>query len=164
MLLAVIGQPGRRKETEMTKLGTMREAAGSTASGDKGHVVSGGAGYRAEQGSDYLPGISAETVGSKALWLGIVTLPAGQRTKAHVHERHETAFYMMSGEELELWTGDRLQHCDKVHAGDYVFIPANVLHVAVNRSAEPAVFIGSRNEPTAQESLVMHPDMDACVQ
>jgi uncharacterized RmlC-like cupin family protein len=36
-----------------------------------------------------------------------------------------------------------------------------VLHVAVNRSSEPAVFIGSRNEPTAQESLVLYPEMDS---
>ena len=129
----------------------------------RGCVVKGGAGYRAEQGSDYLPGISAETAGAKALWLGIVTLPPGQRTKAHVHERHETAFYMMSGDEVELWTGDQLQYRDVVHPGDYLFIPANVLHVAVNRGDRPAILIGSRNEPTSQESVVMHPAMDAKV-
>jgi uncharacterized RmlC-like cupin family protein len=126
-------------------------------------VIKGGDGYRAEQGSDYLPGISAESVGAKVLWLGIVTLPPGQRTKAHVHERHETAFYMMSGDEVELWTGDQLQFRDIVRAGDYLFIPANVLHVAVNRGEKPAVFIGSRNEPTAQESVVMRPEMDGRV-
>lgn len=123
-------------------------------------VVRGGASYRAEQGSDYLPGISAETVGATALWLGMVTLAPGQRTKAHVHEHHETAFYMLSGDVVEMWTGDHLQHRDLVHPGDYLFIPADVLHVAVNRSTEPAMFIGSRNEPTAQESVVMYPMMD----
>ena len=126
----------------------------------KASVVKGGEGYKAEQGTDYLPGISAETAGSKSLWLGIVTLQPGQRTRAHVHERHETAFYMMSGSDVELWTGSELQHCDRVRPGDYLFIPANLLHVAVNRGSEPAVFIGSRNEPTAQESLVFHPEMD----
>ena len=129
----------------------------------KASVVKGGVGYRAQQGSDYLPGISAETVGAKSLWLGIVTIPPRQRTKAHVHARHETAFYMMSGDEVEMWTGDELQCRDIVRPGDYVFIPANVLHVAVNRGEEPAVFIGSRNEPTAQESVVMYPEMDARV-
>ena len=126
----------------------------------KASVVSGGSAYRAEQGPDYLPGISSETVGSKALWLGIVTLAPGQRTKAHVHARHETAFYLMSGDRVELWSGDRLQHCDVARPGDYLFIPPNVLHVAVNRSESTATFVGSRNEPTAQESLVMHPEMD----
>jgi uncharacterized RmlC-like cupin family protein len=135
----------------------------SPAQGGRGRVVKGGEGYRAQQGSDYLPGISAESVGAKALWLGIVTLPPGQRTKAHVHERHETAFYMMSGDEVELWTGDQLQYHDVVRAGDYLFIPANVLHVAVNRGEKSAVFIGSRSEPTAQESVVMYPEMDSRV-
>jgi uncharacterized RmlC-like cupin family protein len=85
-----------------------------------------------------------------ALWLGIVTLPPGRRTKAHVYERHETAFYMLSGDEVESWTRDQLQCRQVVHSGDYLFIPTNVLHVAVNRGNKPAVFIGSRNEPTAQ--------------
>jgi uncharacterized RmlC-like cupin family protein len=125
--------------------------------------VKGATAYRTEQGSDYQPGVSAETVGSQVIWLGLMTLPPGARTKAHVHEHHETALYMMSGDVLELWTGDDLQHCDSVRAGDYVYIPANVLHVAVNRGATPAVFMGSRNEATAQESVVMRPEMDARV-
>ena len=133
------------------------------ARGGKAVVVKGGEGYRAEQGSDYLPGISSEAVGATALWLGMASLPPGKRTKAHVHERHETAFYMLSGDEMEMWSGDELQYRDVMRAGDYLYIPANVLHVAVNRGSEPAVLIGARNEPTAQESVVMHPEMDARV-
>ena len=83
----------------------------------KASVVKVGYGYRAEQGSDYEPGVSAETVGSKMIWLGIITLPPGKRTRAHVHEHHETALYMVSGGEMELWTGDQLQHRDVVVAG-----------------------------------------------
>ena len=131
--------------------------------GRKAVVVKGGEAYRAEQGSDYRPGISAETVGATALWLGVATISPGQRTKAHVHERHETAFYMLSGDELEMWSGDDLQYRDVMRPGDYLYIPANTLHVAVNRGSEPAVFIGSRNEPTAQESVVLHPEMDSRV-
>jgi uncharacterized RmlC-like cupin family protein len=137
------------------------------ASGAIGHttgcVVKGGAGYKAEQGSHYAPGISAETVGSRSLWFGMVTLPPGQRTKAHIHQKHETAFYFLSGEEVELWTGDELQHCAKARPGDYLFIPAGVPHVAVNRGAAPAVFVGARSEPTAQERVVMHPELDSAV-
>lgn len=126
-------------------------------------VVNASKSYRSLQGSVYHPGISAETVGATSLWLGIVTLGPGQRTSAHVHAQHETAFYMMSGDEVELWSGDKLQHRKICRPGDYLFIPANVLHVAVNRGNEPAVFIGSRNEPTAQESMILHPEMDAKV-
>ncbi len=144
----------------------LKQATGPSSGsrvGGKALVVKGGGGYRAGQGSDYLPGISAGTVGAKALWLGTATIPPGQRTKAHVHEHHETAFYMLSGDELEVWTGDQLQHRDIVSPGDYLYIPANVLHVAVNRGNKPAVFLGARNEPTAQESVVMYPEMDAKV-
>ena len=143
---------------------TMPGRAIPPETGSRASVVrGGGGGYHAEQGSDCQPGISAETVGAKALWLGIATIPPGKRTKAHVHEHHETAFYMLSGEELELWTGDQLQYRDLVRPGDYLYIPANVLHVAINRGTKPAVFLGARNEPTAQESVVLYPEMDSRV-
>lgn len=89
-------------------------------------------------------------------------VPSGA-AEDHVHQHHETALYMMSGEVLELWTGDNLEHREGVRPGDFIYMPADVLHVAVNRGATPAVFIGARHEATAQESLVMRPDMDARV-
>jgi uncharacterized RmlC-like cupin family protein len=116
--------------------------------------------YKSQQGSLYTPAISAETVGAKSLFFGIVTIPPGERTKAHVHEFHESAFYVLSGEDIELWSGEALEHREVARAGDYLFIPANVPHVAVNRGATEAVFVGARNEPTAQESVVMRPELD----
>lgn len=130
----------------------------------KGRIVRGNAPYVSEQGSVYEAGISRETVGSEVVFLGTVTLPPGQRTRAHIHARHESAFYMLSGESVELWTGEHLQHCDVAHVGDYLFIPANTPHVAVNRSATmPAIFVGVRNEATAQESVVLLPHLDVLV-
>lgn len=128
-----------------------------------GMVVKAAPEHRVQQGSDYRAGVSAETTGSQAIWLGLMALPPGGRTKAHVHEHHETALYMMSGDVLELWTGDELEHCEAVRPGDFVYVPANVLHVAVNRGAAPAIFVGSRNEATAQESMILYPEMDARV-
>lgn len=129
-----------------------------------GRVVRGASPYESQQGTAYAPGISAETVGARGVFLGLVTLPPGARTKAHVHERHESAFYLLSGEAVELWTGDALEHREIATPGDFLFIPANVPHVAVNRSeTQPAVFVGVRNEPTAQESVVMRPELDAQV-
>lgn len=127
------------------------------------HVVRGARPYTSAQGSQYAPGISAETSGATALFLGLVTLPAGERTKAHMHARHESAHYMLSGEEVELWTGPRLEHREVAHPGDYLFVPAGLAHVAVNRSSTPAVFVGARNEPSAQESVLMLPGLDALV-
>ena len=128
-----------------------------------GCVVQGAASYTSKQGSVYAPGISAETAGSKAVFLGMVTISPEGRTKAHLHEHHESAFYMISGDEVELCTGEQLEHRQTAKPGDYLFIPARVPHVAVNRGKTPAVFVGVRNEPTAQESVVMMPVLDALV-
>ena len=126
-----------------------------------GGVVRAGDSYQGKQGPDYTPGVSAQTVGSRALWLGSVTLPpAGGRTKAHLHEDHESALYMISGENVEVYTGEELEHRDVAHAGDYFYFPAGVPHVAVNRGETPAVFVGARTDPNEQESVVMRPELD----
>ena len=126
-------------------------------------VVTGSESYDSMQGSHYAPGISAATSGASHLFLGIVTLAPGQRTKAHVHEQHESAHYMLSGEEVELWSGARLEQREIARPGDYLFTPAGMPHVAVNRSAKPAVFVTARNDPTTQESVSMRPELDALV-
>src|SRR5437899_4341546 len=66
-----------------------------------GRVVQAGETYEGKQGPNYTPGVSVATVGSRALWLGSVVLPPRGRSKAHVHENHESAFYLISGEEVE---------------------------------------------------------------
>jgi quercetin dioxygenase-like cupin family protein len=79
--------------------------------------------YQSQQGSIYTAAISAETVGAKSLFFGIVTIPPGERTKAHIHQFHESAFYVLSGENIELWSGSELEHREVACAGDYLFIP-----------------------------------------
>ena len=126
-----------------------------------GCVVRGGESYQGKQGLNYTPGISAESAGSQALWLGSGTLPPrGGRTKAHLHEDHESAIYFISGDEVELWTGEQLEHREVAHPGDYLYIPAGVPHVAVNRSDRPAIFVAARTDPNEQESVVMRPELD----
>jgi uncharacterized RmlC-like cupin family protein len=107
--------------------------------------------------------VSADTVGATMIWLGEVTLPPGARTGAHRHEGHETALLMTDGEAIEIWSGTRLERRDQVCPGDYLFIPAGVPHVAVNRSAEPARFIAARNDPAANESVMLMPELDVVV-
>jgi len=126
-------------------------------------VVAGSQGFESQQGPTYAPGVCAETVGAKALFLGVVTMDPGARTRAHIHAEHESAFYFISGGDIEVWTGERLERKEIARAGDYLFIPPRVPHVVVNRNDVPAVFVGARNEPTAQESVVMLPELDALV-
>lgn len=129
-----------------------------------GRIVQAGPSYQGKQGPDYAPGVNAQNVGARALWLGAVVLPPGGRTKAHVHERHESAFCLVSGADVELWTGDELQEKAVASEGDYLYIPPGVPHVAVNRNAtRPARFIGARTDPNEQESVVMRPELDGRV-
>ncbi|MBY3053140.1 cupin domain-containing protein [Rhizobium laguerreae] len=126
-------------------------------------VVRGSGSHVAEQGSVYRSGVSAQSVGSSMLWLGMISLPAGRRTKAHRHEGHETALLMTAGQEIEIWSGPELERCELVHVGDYLFIPSGIPHVAVNRSTESAEFLGARNDPAANESVVLMPELDNIV-
>jgi uncharacterized RmlC-like cupin family protein len=70
---------------------------------------------------------------------------------------------MISGEPMDIYTGAQLEHHEMVRPGDYLYIPANVLHVAVNNTSTPGVFMASRKEATVNESVVMYPEMDARV-
>jgi uncharacterized RmlC-like cupin family protein len=52
--------------------------------------------YEGKQGPLYAGGVSTETVGSRGIWFGTITMPPGARTRAHFHEEHETAMYVLS--------------------------------------------------------------------
>jgi uncharacterized RmlC-like cupin family protein len=69
----------------------------------------------------------------------------------------------VSGDEVELWTGERLEQREIARAGDYVYVPAGVPHVAVNRSETAAFFVGARTDPNEQESVVLRPELDELV-
>lgn len=119
--------------------------------------------YEGKQGPTYAGSVSAKSVGSRGIWLGMVTMAPGGRTKAHFHEDHETAFYVLNGE-CDLWWGEVLQECEIARTGDYIYIPAGVSHVAVNRSqTEPFVVVGCRTDPSEQESVRLQPELDARV-
>ena len=116
--------------------------------------------YVGKQGPTYAAGVSAESAGAQAIWLGAITIAPGARTRAHFHEHHETAIYLISGN-VEMWSGDDLSDHAVVHPGDYIYIPAGVSHVAVNSSqTEPAFAIAARTDPNEQESVVLQPELD----
>ncbi len=125
-----------------------------------GCVVRAGDAYRGKQGLDYTPGISAESVGAKGLWFGTLTLPPGGRTSAHYHEAHETAIHIISGDEAISYTGEQLEVVETVRPGDFLYIPAGVPHVVVNRSSTPMSVVLARTDPNEQESVVLRPDLE----
>jgi len=129
----------------------------------KAKVVSESAEYTGLQGPRYRGGVSAESVGSEHLWLGRVTLGPGVRTAAHLHERHETAIYVLSGA-VVMYSGPDLADRAEAGVGDYIYIPASTSHLAENASAtEPLVAIIARSDPNEQESVVVQPELDGKV-
>jgi uncharacterized RmlC-like cupin family protein len=86
-------------------------------------VVPSGPTFHGKQGLDYFSGISAESVGATGICMHMVTIPPGTRANAHLHQNHETAIYVLSGE-AEMWFGDDLSEYLTMKAGDYVYIPA----------------------------------------
>jgi uncharacterized RmlC-like cupin family protein len=118
--------------------------------------------YDGKQGLRYFEGISTETVGSKGICMHILTMPPGARAKAHLHEAHETAIYMLSGE-VHTWYGDEFENHIIVKAGDLFYIPAGVPHLPANLSDKPASAIIARTDPNEQESVVLLPHLDARV-
>jgi uncharacterized RmlC-like cupin family protein len=120
-----------------------------------------GDGYQGKQGLSYGSGVSAESAGASGLCLHTLVVPPGGRGKAHLHEHHESAIYVIEGEG-EMWWGVGLAHHELVDAGDFVYIPAGVPHLPGNRSTTvPMTAVVARTDPNEQESVVLLPDLDA---
>jgi uncharacterized RmlC-like cupin family protein len=89
-----------------------------------------------------------------------VRLPPGNRSKAHKHEGHETAIYILSGES-GVWYGEKLERHLIARAGDFLYIPANMPHLPYNLSdAESCVAVIARTDPNEQESIVLLPQLE----
>jgi uncharacterized RmlC-like cupin family protein len=126
-------------------------------------VISGESQYRGKQGLDYFAGISAESAGATGICMHMVTIPPGGRANAHLHENHETAIYVLSGEAV-MWYGEGLTERLSAKAGDYVYIPAGIPHLPANLSeTEPCIGVLARTDPNEQESVVLRPDLDGLV-
>ena len=113
-----------------------------------------GAGYRGKQGIDYFPGISAESAGAEGLCMHLLEMPPGAEAKAHVHEGHESAIYVLAGT-ASLRHGPDLDRVDTLSAGDFVYIPAGMPHQPLNPTDQPARALIARTDPNEQESVVL---------
>ena len=93
----------------------------------------------------------------------LLTIPPGGRAKAHKHESHETAIYILQGEG-HMWWGDKLEHHSAPKAGEFVYIPANMPHLPYNPSAtETCIAVIARTDPNEQESVVLMPELEQYV-
>jgi uncharacterized RmlC-like cupin family protein len=65
----------------------------------------------------------------------VSTVQPGAATAAHHHGDQETILYVLSGRARFRW-GAQLQHATEAGVGDFVFIPAEIIHQEINASVE----------------------------
>jgi uncharacterized RmlC-like cupin family protein len=113
-----------------------------------------------KQGTTSRLGISAETTGAQHLCMHLLSIPPGGHARPHLHDAHETALYIVSGESIT-WYGEGLRDRVVTRAGDYLYIPAGTPHLPANLSlTEPCVALAARTDANDQESVVLLPQLD----
>jgi uncharacterized RmlC-like cupin family protein len=106
------------------------------------------------QGLPYFLGVSGRTAGARGLSMHMVVIPPGARAEPHAHRGYETAIYVLEGRVETRW-GEGLAASVVSEAGDFLFIPPDVPHEAINLSTtEPARAIVARNDPAEQDNVV----------
>jgi uncharacterized RmlC-like cupin family protein len=94
--------------------------------------------------------VSARTTGSTGLYSSIVTTAPGAKTRIHHHGACETSIYILAGSARYTWGPTGLEHTMEAEAGDFVYIPADEIHVEENASSTtPLVVVLTRNCPDA---------------
>lgn len=86
------------------------------------------------------------------------TVDPGAATGAHHHGDQETILYVLSGTARYRW-GPRLEHVVEAGPGDFVLIPAEMIHQEINASTEEAtVWVVVRSDPNP--IVVNLPELD----
>ncbi len=86
--------------------------------------------------------------------MNLVVIPAGGAAEPHLHRGFETAIYILEGE-VETRYGAGLAKSVVNRPGDFLFIPADLPHQPINRSAiTTARAVVARNDVNEQESVV----------
>jgi uncharacterized RmlC-like cupin family protein len=100
------------------------------------------------------PGGSGPSSGKPALRLHLAMIPPGTRGLPHYHADRETAVYVVSGE-ADVWHGPGLVQRSAVRAGDFIYIPPDVPHLAVNRGDVTSIAVIARTDPADQPGPVV---------
>ncbi|MEU6251009.1 cupin domain-containing protein [Glycomyces sp. NPDC047010] len=110
--------------------------------------------YAGAQGGQFSAGVSRESAGSERLCLHRVFIEARTETRAHMHDGHESAIYVLAGRH-QIRYGDELQHLADLEPGDMVYIPAGMLHQPIVGDEDVTALV-ARTDPAEQESLRLH--------
>ena len=103
-----------------------------------------------------LAAVSADTVGSRSLWVGRVTLDPGARSGAHHHGDCESVVCMTGGR-IRFRYGDALEESIDAGPGDFIYVPPRLVHQEINLSdSQPVESIVVRD---SQENVVVNVDV-----
>jgi uncharacterized RmlC-like cupin family protein len=106
-------------------------------------------------GSKRLAAIAPDRVDS-SLWGGLFVVNPGARTGIHHHGAQQTVAYVLQGV-CEIRWGAHGEFAAAAKAGDFIHVPAYLLHMEVNPSAsEPFLWVVVRS--TATPIVVNLPD------
>lgn len=122
-------------------------------------VIPSGGAYEGQQGLTYLAGLTGATAGSRAICMTLAVLPPGARAKTHLHRGIETAVYVIDGE-AAMYFGERLEELVVGHAGEYMYVPADMPHLVMNRSGAVCRAVVAHTASDDQAGIVMLPDLD----
>ena len=101
-------------------------------------------------------GISGANSGARGLSMNRVVIPPGGQAAAHSHVGSESAIFVLAGR-VKTFYGPCLERSVINQTGDFIFIPAGVIHMPVNLSAnEEAIAIVARNDANEQEHVELH--------
>ncbi len=103
-----------------------------------------------------LAAIAADTVGSRNLWVGRVTLEPGARSGAHHHGDCESVVCVTGGR-IRFRFGDRLEGSVEARPGDFIYVPPRLVHQEINLSAAEGV--DSIVVRDSQENVVVNVDL-----
>ena len=73
------------------------------------------------------------TTGKLGICMHLLNIAPKERARAHLHENHETAIYVISGQ-AGMWHGQRLEEHVDINGGDFLHIPAGIPHLPYNPS------------------------------
>ena len=89
-------------------------------------------------GMHRMSAIDAASCGSEKLWVGVVTVEPATSTGAHHHGECDSVVCITRGRITIRW-GERLEHRAEAGPGDFIYIPAQLVHQEVNESPGTAV-------------------------
>jgi uncharacterized RmlC-like cupin family protein len=114
-----------------------------------------------DEGTAQTPGmlrraaIDRRSVGSERLWVGEVTVDPATSTGAHHHGNCDSVVCITSGKITIRW-GDRLEKRAEAASGDFIYIPAQLVHQEINESESvPVSSIVIRSGDNVVENVVL---------